>query len=37
MEEWREIKGTNGKYYVSNMGRVKSIKSNGDKVNLKII
>lgn len=36
MEEWREIKGTNGKYYVSNMGRVKSIKSNGDELILKL-
>lgn len=24
-EEWKEIQGTNGKYYISNCGRVKSL------------
>lgn len=30
MEEWREIKGYNGRYYVSSYGRVKSVGGKGN-------
>ena len=31
-EEWREIKGYGGKYLVSNMGRIKSLKHRKPKL-----
>ena len=31
-EEWREIKGYSGKYLVSNMGRIKSLKHRNAKL-----
>jgi hypothetical protein len=31
-EEWREIEGYSGKYLVSNMGRIKSLKRNKAKL-----
>ena len=31
-EEWREIKGYSGKYLVSNMGRIKSLKHRKPKL-----
>ena len=35
MEEWKEIEGTGGRYFVSNLGRVKSVKNNGKEIYLK--
>lgn len=32
VEEWREIAGTKGEYLVSNTGKVKSLKNNGEKI-----
>ena len=31
-EEWREVKGYGGKYLVSNMGRIKSLKHRKPKL-----
>lgn len=31
-EEWREIKGLDGRYYISNLGRVLSLCCNGYKI-----
>lgn len=31
-EEWREISGYSGKYLVSNLGRIKSLKSRKAKI-----
>ena len=31
-EEWREIKGYDAKYFVSNMGRIKSLKSGTARI-----
>lgn len=36
-EEWRYIEGYNGKYQVSNMGRVKSLRDNNGKPREKIL
>ena len=37
MEEWRDIKGYEGLYQVSNLGRIKSLKSNYGRPRIKIL
>lgn len=32
IEKWKEIEGTKGKYFVSDLGRVKSIKKSGEYI-----
>nr|DAS03745.1 MAG TPA: NUMOD4 motif protein [Caudoviricetes sp.] len=35
-EEWRTIKGYEGRYEVSNLGRVRSLNYNNQKGNIKV-
>lgn len=37
LEEWRTIKGYEGRYEVSNVGRVRSLNYNNQKGNINII
>ena len=37
MEEWRDIKGYEGLYQVSNLGNIKSLKDNYGRPRIKIL